>query len=123
MGAVAVNPYTPASHLWTAMTCSLHCPRSRALFPYTTLFRSQHFEAGDMAAWWVLHREMTLKPESSQYEDRKSTRLNSSHVAISYAVVCLKKKSTYALYVSGMLSPVLLHGRNLVAYKLTIIGM
>src|SRR5437660_7222221 len=61
-------------------------PRS-TLFPYTTLFRSAD--------------ESVHRPEEShqlggcasrQVQDRKSTRLNSSHVAISYAVFCLKKK-------------------------------
>src|SRR5690625_7049900 len=38
--------------------------------------------------------------------DRKSTRLNSSHVTISYAVLCLKKKTRYVVYNEGNLSPV-----------------
>src|SRR2546426_6148876 len=63
-------------------------PRS-TLFPYTTLFRSLH-------SW--LERECAGTdvpgPSSSWVErrDRKSTRLNSSHLVISYAVFCLKKK-------------------------------
>src|SRR5256885_10473388 len=66
-------------------------PRS-TLFPYTTLFRSvpcsfqvhEHFPASRIAA----------KPSSRRLKalDRKSTRLNSSHLVISYAVFCLKKK-------------------------------
>src|SRR3712207_7743066 len=75
-------------------------PRS-TLFPYTTLFRSsvsmrklEHFpnlvtlfftrasEGGDKPFLW-----------SKKKEDRKSTRLNSSHANISYAVFCLKKKN------------------------------
>src|SRR5438034_1708853 len=59
-------------------------PRS-TLFPYTTLFRSplcpagsRHLHGGDPL--WLAG------------EDRKSTRLNSSHTVISYAVFCLKKK-------------------------------
>src|SRR5438874_5874647 len=69
-------------------------PRS-TLFPYTTLFRSraasaravaqQPAEAVDHLA--AIHREVI--------EDRKSTRLNSSHVEISYAVFCLKKKKKH----------------------------
>src|SRR5690625_5333723 len=39
-----------------------------------------------------------LQQELADFEDRKSTRLNSSHVAISYAVFCLKKKSTAVAY-------------------------
>src|SRR5476649_2998555 len=58
-------------------------PRS-TLFPYTTLFRSRHFDAG------VSKRPHA--PEQSGKIDRKSTRLNSSHTVISYAVFCLKKK-------------------------------
>src|SRR3712207_7976026 len=80
-------------------------PRS-TLFPYTTLFRSR--------PWLVLWRQMldsglwvavifevsvvmrtlsTRVPGKSLEEDRKSTRLNSSHANISYAVFCLKKKN------------------------------
>src|SRR6266540_6832787 len=59
-------------------------PRS-TLFPYTTLFRSS-----------PVHRPPALSsldgPGRCQGEDRKSTRLNSSHITISYAVFCLKKK-------------------------------
>src|SRR6266496_4507306 len=58
-------------------------PRS-TLFPYTTLFRST------VGAW---ARKESSWPESAPLTvDRKSTRLNSSHVEISYAVFCLKKK-------------------------------
>src|SRR5437870_8845944 len=42
----------------------------------------------------VVAKEISLEPEPHVLEDRKSTRLNSSHVAISYAVFCLKKKKT-----------------------------
>src|SRR2546426_8512976 len=71
-------------------------PRS-TLFPYTTLFRSQPSRATGVLgrdeidrAERVPHarRDITEVPE-----DRKSTRLNSSHLVISYAVFCLKKKS------------------------------
>src|SRR5207253_4412882 len=63
-------------------------PRS-TLFPYTTLFRSVRGR-GDRG----LHdRDRTAVARSRAITiDRKSTRLNSSHVAISYAVFCLKKK-------------------------------
>src|SRR6266481_8223244 len=58
-------------------------PRS-TLFPYTTLFRST---ACSRAAW------STMPGAGFRHsEDRKSTRLNSSHSSISYAVFCLKKK-------------------------------
>src|SRR5204863_7566649 len=72
-------------------------PRS-TLFPYTTLFRSNRLER---AADWQLNIPFR-KPAACFHggaffdaigpEDRKSTRLNSSHVEISYAVFCLKKK-------------------------------
>src|SRR3989442_11817998 len=65
-------------------------PRS-TLFPYTTLFRSG--QSGAAAA--ALHSR--VQAGGGQVElarDRKSTRLNSSHVRISYAVFCLKKKKT-----------------------------
>src|SRR5690554_7337500 len=80
-------------------------PRS-TLFPYTTLFRS-HFQRGASlivalvfllvltAAGLTAVRFATLEERmASNAQDRKSTRLNSSHVRISYAVFCLKKKKT-----------------------------
>src|SRR5215813_4200902 len=62
-------------------------PRS-TLFPYTTLFRSHSAapRAGGAPAY--------SSPLSPRHRDRKSTRLNSSHVRISYAVFCLKKKNS-----------------------------
>src|SRR2546426_7799691 len=90
-------------------------PRS-TLFPYTTLFRSQagldvfrrDGGAGNDRAARVFHGAGNLRvlrvggggerrPHESgeEPEDRKSTRLNSSHLVISYAVFCLKKKKTY----------------------------
>src|SRR2546429_7389578 len=76
-------------------------PRS-TLFPYTTLFRSRFVELGQgkvdlPAVFDALHKvnfrgwaivELDVVPD----KDRKSTRLNSSHGYISYAVFCLKKK-------------------------------
>src|SRR6266496_961748 len=61
-------------------------PRS-TLFPYTTLFRSPRAARRAPAAGDGPHRP-------TQRGDRKSTRLNSSHVEISYAVFCLKKKTS-----------------------------
>src|SRR5256885_7190325 len=61
-------------------------PRS-TLFPYTTLFRSlhKHFKSGRCGS--------PQHPSETMHQpDRKSTRLNSSHLVISYAVFCLKKK-------------------------------
>src|SRR5256885_4755863 len=85
-------------------------PRS-TLFPYTTLFRSLRLGetgpelelASDEATratallerWAPMLREHT-DPELT-CRDRKSTRLNSSHLVISYAVFCLKKKHTLIL--------------------------
>src|SRR5256885_7389535 len=67
-------------------------PRS-TLFPYTTLFRSRvdpwEFLAGAERA--VDNRSGAEAPE--RLSDRKSTRLNSSHLVISYAVFCLKKNN------------------------------
>src|SRR3712207_6852490 len=85
-------------------------PRS-TLFPYTTLFRSDPFVALTAAAAvttrLVLGTGIALLPQRDVIhtakqvasldlvsEDRKSTRLNSSHANISYAVFCLKKKKT-----------------------------
>src|SRR5260221_3244866 len=75
-------------------------PRS-TLFPYTTLFRSQgeeaageieitegmRFDRGFISPYFI------TGVKSQKVEDRKSTRLNSSHTVISYAVFCLKKKT------------------------------
>src|SRR3712207_7985344 len=92
-------------------------PRS-TLFPYTTLFRSWPFMAGQVAAaiapdpgapladnlarftayclatsmGWDLGRALLTTVLTLSVGDRKSTRLNSSHANISYAVFCLKKK-------------------------------
>src|SRR2546426_4293184 len=73
-------------------------PRS-TLFPYTTLFRSMHESNAILARFpsledllthqWTCSRETGHVPGPL---DRKSTRLNSSHLVISYAVFCLKKK-------------------------------
>src|SRR5690349_24592048 len=61
-------------------------PRS-TLFPYTTLFRSgKFFRAHELL------RVGAAADKDINEQDRKSTRLNSSHVEISYAVFCLKKK-------------------------------
>src|SRR6202522_3460681 len=60
-------------------------PRS-TLFPYTTLFRSRLHRRGGREA-----HDAGLSAQASR-RDRKSTRLNSSHLRISYAVFCLKKK-------------------------------
>src|SRR5258708_24256416 len=68
-------------------------PRS-TLFPYTTLFRSHHYwsKADGPASGRALAAVADVSLPSSTTLDRKSTRLNSSHQIISYAVFCLKKK-------------------------------
>src|SRR5690349_23129941 len=73
-------------------------PRS-TLFPYTTLFRSRTAKVQLLQAWGDMLYRSKRYPESEaklneciSLSDRKSTRLNSSHVEISYAVFCLKKK-------------------------------
>src|SRR5690349_22041634 len=84
-------------------------PRS-TLFPYTTLFRSHYFVTDTERMEAVLEDPYVLVVNSKisgikdllpllekvmqSGKDRKSTRLNSSHVEISYAVFCLKKKKT-----------------------------
>src|SRR5947207_9952218 len=65
-------------------------PRS-TLFPYTTLFRSV-LPLAQMNS--IVMASFTLLYTPSAARDRKSTRLNSSHTVISYAVFCLKKKSS-----------------------------
>src|SRR5437763_11182524 len=88
----------------------LHPPPRSTLFPYTTLFRSPHGAPGDepdrpaadrlgrgaaeshsRGAHGVRQRQEPRR-ERAVAVDRKSTRLNSSHRCISYAVFCLKKK-------------------------------
>src|SRR3712207_7717528 len=82
-------------------------PRS-TLFPYTTLFRSEILHGGLQfeAFYFVVFgpfkvlehvvqqrpQQNVLAPTEQTHQDRKSTRLNSSHANISYAVFCLKKK-------------------------------
>src|SRR5256885_9427134 len=71
-------------------------PRS-TLFPYTTLFRSPGRDRPGEGALGVpeqLALEEVLRDRAAVNRDRKSTRLNSSHLVISYAVFCLKKKKT-----------------------------
>src|SRR3989442_10653722 len=81
-------------------------PRS-TLFPYTTLFRSitdgRNSTTNGNGRWSDdLARRLQAKKG-----DRKSTRLNSSHVRISYAVFCLKKKKENPVYAILKLNPAL----------------
>src|SRR5690349_23613639 len=68
-------------------------PRS-TLFPYTTLFRSGRLDLGLKRNGAISHLQLLrgISLRKNFLKDRKSTRLNSSHVEISYAVFCLKKK-------------------------------
>src|SRR5438552_9045299 len=70
-------------------------PPISTLFPYTTLFRSA------LPPWSAPERRPgpsgPLPARATSAPDRKSTRLNSSHQIISYAVFCLKKKNTHVL--------------------------
>src|SRR5438309_6446165 len=98
----------------------IRAPPRSTLFPYTTLFRSMlegEFEHEDSAGhrgvlrpgdvqWMtagagIVHSEMH---DAGTRGDRKSTRLNSSHSSISYAVFCLKKKNATP-YASTLLRP------------------
>src|SRR5437899_8798022 len=94
-------------------------PPTSTLFPYTTLFRSSRAPA-------LTVRDMAIPPEKMQREhtsrrfivascrqadchdepDRKSTRLNSSHLGISYAVFCLKKKKNNKHYTRHKHKPI-----------------
>src|SRR5690348_18031384 len=86
-------------------------PRS-TLFPYTTLFRSLtglrpaaqdvgYLPAARRAAAGNGHIH-TLHVEAAEASDRKSTRLNSSHPSISYAVFCLKKKKKKIIHLTHL---------------------
>src|SRR5207253_9759713 len=100
--------YLPLSYLFFFI---LRRPPRSTLFPYTTLFRSategqalrrRRREGGHARdVWEAVHQGLHHQPDPDaqggadrlpRLRDRKSTRLNSSHVAISYAVFCLKKK-------------------------------
>src|SRR2546430_3289349 len=80
-------------------------PRS-TLFPYTTLFRS--FNDSMLVPSGAL--TFTSNSASSTSVDRKSTRLNSSHSQISYAVFCLKKKNKYITDLA--LTTLVAHGQS-----------
>src|SRR2546426_1383806 len=90
-------------------------PRS-TLFPYTTLFRShaplERLDLGERGARDGDERHIAVVQEHAGgivvIGDRKSTRLNSSHLVISYAVFCLKKKKNKVdVAVEGLNSPVI----------------
>src|SRR5690348_18044781 len=80
-------------------------PRS-TLFPYTTLFRSRERERRRVIALRATTRDalavVPVPGERDDVQDRKSTRLNSSHPSISYAVFCLKKKNITQPQTTGL---------------------
>src|SRR5258708_28114467 len=82
-------------------------PRS-TLFPYTTLFRSPPGQCG------VVSGDAAGEQRHAFVPDRKSTRLNSSHQIISYAVFCLKKKkhTSEPQAPDQLLCPLLLEKKN-----------
>src|SRR3712207_8339496 len=95
-------------------------PRS-TLFPYTTLFRSPFEDGREHLAAELRHLDLLLRREvgrpraaqtpepgpapeaAAERADRKSTRLNSSHANISYAVFCLKKKKKLSRKASSLI--------------------
>src|SRR5437899_10151831 len=88
-------------------------PRS-TLFPYTTLFRSLSNATAERRAEIMVQidrdiqeelrrRQAKSVPSGPLFQDRKSTRLNSSHLGISYAVFCLKKKIHNHIQISHVL--------------------
>src|SRR5437588_5946469 len=75
-------------------------PRS-TLFPYTTLFRSLERSIVTPAAGSGSYYKEPVPGDKAKPRDRKSTRLNSSHTVISYAVFCLKKKKRVTVANAG----------------------
>src|SRR5438552_6062964 len=99
--------YHRSSQLVYVFFLMMRRPPRSPLFPYTTLFRSQAFAHALVGAHAYksfkiveglqavrIPPGMHVKDAIEFYRDRKSTRLNSSHQIISYAVFCLKKKKT-----------------------------
>src|SRR5699024_11812120 len=99
-----VSPHFPFFSLFSFFFSLLLRPPRSTLFPYTTLFRSTVDGAGHLGrtvsgarSFWCDDRYFPQAAghrafPAEEAADRKSTRLNSSHVSISYAVFCLKKK-------------------------------
>src|SRR2546422_2964278 len=94
-------------------------PRS-TLFPYTTLFRSHGCEDQGIARAHVIRNlavrrapgDHQLGGQGAAEQDRKSTRLNSSHGYISYAVFCLKKKKTQQHWPPAIIKNIETNSRN-----------
>src|SRR3712207_7666934 len=102
-----IDTLIPYSSLFFLM---IRRPPRSTLFPYTTLFRSSRMlQAADILAFTYRRSQTVVEKDpraqavmdriwgklvdSGKIQDRKSTRLNSSHANISYAVFCLKKKT------------------------------
>src|SRR5690606_42142458 len=110
-GAASASPCSLSPPFFVQMT---PLPPRSTLFPYTTLFRSvvglitewvdsegnveERTETSDLGGTMRLGSQLCHLAKGSK--DRKSTRLNSSHVKISYAVFCLKKKTKYITTIS-----------------------
>src|SRR2546421_11817707 len=92
----------PANPVFFFFFLMIRRPPRSTLFPYTTLFRSVYENGGTEPVAVIrgtadaMHNRITIthRDGSQLSPDRKSTRLNSSHDQISYAVFCLKKKKT-----------------------------
>src|SRR5258707_9465802 len=92
-------------------------PRS-TLFPYTTLFRSTMIHnprTHDIVLWGQGEMHLRVALERLRDRDRKSTRLNSSHANISYAVFCLKKKKNANLTLSSLAYRTLMRTRRAIS--------
>src|SRR5256885_13211162 len=88
--------YVAVDHAFFFFLMIRRPPRS-TLFPYTTLFRSKHRRQARrqlllQRGHFLLRQRAVERLVPHAERDRKSTRLNSSHLVISYAVFCLKKK-------------------------------
>src|SRR3712207_7376868 len=92
---VGLNSQAEASVIFFFFLMIRRPPRS-TLFPYTTLFRSP--DSGNSALGEGERGRYRRQPQLDVGADRKSTRLNSSHANISYAVFCLKKKKKTLLH-------------------------
>src|SRR6267142_5983123 len=77
-------------HIFFFFFLMIRRPPRSTLFPYTTLFRSRSLEPEGFVRALPAGQESPVLGRGDR--DRKSTRLNSSHMSISYAVFCLKKK-------------------------------
>src|SRR5688500_20017746 len=84
--------FLPLSHFLFFFFVIIRPPPRSTLFPYTTLFRSARGRRQPVNG--VRGRGQVCLAGRLGRADRKSTRLNSSHLVISYAVFCLKKKKT-----------------------------